>query len=112
MRSPERQGASRRSEIREPLGCLTHLPFASPDELTVYKVQNLQWTADFSGDVTLTWMRPKKMPSATCVYNVYYRWALAEGDGTLAARVSGNSGPGRDWLFVNGVRPLATPCFV
>lgn len=46
----------------------------SPDELTVYKVQNLQWTADFSGDVTLTWTRPKKMPSASCVYNVYYRW--------------------------------------
>lgn len=46
----------------------------SVDELTVYKVQNLQWTADFSGDVTLTWMRPKKMPSASCVYNVYYRW--------------------------------------
>uniref|UniRef100_A0A8C0ST04 Sortilin-related receptor n=1 Tax=Canis lupus familiaris TaxID=9615 RepID=A0A8C0ST04_CANLF len=43
------------------------------DELTVYKVQNLQWTADFSGDVTLTWIRPKKMPSASCVYNVYYR---------------------------------------
>nr|KAF6404156.1 sortilin related receptor 1 [Molossus molossus] len=46
---------------------------ACRDELTVYKVQNLQWTADFSGDVTVTWMRPKKMPSASCVYNVYYR---------------------------------------
>ncbi|XP_036268500.1 sortilin-related receptor isoform X1 [Pipistrellus kuhlii] len=46
---------------------------ACNDELTVYKVQNLQWTADFSGDVTLTWTRPKKMPSASCVYNVYYR---------------------------------------
>ncbi|KAF3823676.1 hypothetical protein GH733_007144 [Mirounga leonina] len=46
---------------------------ACSDELTVYKVQNLQWTADFSGDVTLTWTRPKKMPSAGCVYNVYYR---------------------------------------
>ncbi|XP_004389058.1 sortilin-related receptor isoform X1 [Trichechus manatus latirostris] len=45
---------------------------ACSDELTVYKVQNLQWTADFSGDVTLTWMRPKKMPSS-CVYNIYYR---------------------------------------
>uniref|UniRef100_A0A452SQB1 Sortilin-related receptor n=1 Tax=Ursus americanus TaxID=9643 RepID=A0A452SQB1_URSAM len=43
---------------------------ACSDELTVYKVQNLQWTADFSGDVTLTWTRPKKMPSAACVYNV------------------------------------------
>ncbi|KAM5310926.1 sortilin-related receptor isoform 1-T6 [Glossophaga mutica] len=46
---------------------------ACSDELTVYKVQNLQWTADFSGDVTLTWMRPKKMPAASCVYNVHYR---------------------------------------
>ncbi|XP_059532749.1 sortilin-related receptor [Myotis daubentonii] len=46
---------------------------ACSDEQTVYKVQHLQWTADFSGDITLTWMRPKKMPSASCVYNVYYR---------------------------------------
>ncbi|KAB0402522.1 hypothetical protein E2I00_016487, partial [Balaenoptera physalus] len=46
---------------------------ACSEELNVYKIQNLQWTADFSGDVTLTWMRPKKMPSASCVYNVYYR---------------------------------------
>ncbi|XP_043847881.1 sortilin-related receptor [Dromiciops gliroides] len=43
------------------------------EETTVYKVQNLQWTADFSGDVTLTWTRPKKMPAASCVYNIYYR---------------------------------------
>ncbi|KYO39024.1 sortilin-related receptor isoform B [Alligator mississippiensis] len=43
------------------------------DDTIVYKVQNLQWTADFSGDVTLTWARPKKMPSASCLYNVYYR---------------------------------------
>lgn len=49
-------------------------PFLSLEELNVYKIQNLQWTADFSGDVTLTWIRPKKMPSASCVYNVYYRW--------------------------------------
>uniref|UniRef100_A0A8C9JTB2 Sortilin related receptor 1 n=1 Tax=Panthera tigris altaica TaxID=74533 RepID=A0A8C9JTB2_PANTA len=40
---------------------------ACSDELTVYKVQNLQWTADFSGNVTLTWIRPKKMPSKTVV---------------------------------------------
>ncbi|OWK17993.1 SORL1, partial [Cervus elaphus hippelaphus] len=46
---------------------------ACSEELNVYKIQNLQWTADFSGDVTLTWIRPKKMPSASCVYNVYYR---------------------------------------
>lgn len=43
------------------------------EELNVYKIQNLQWTADFSGDITLTWLKPKKMPSASCVYNVYYR---------------------------------------
>ncbi|XP_034610686.1 sortilin-related receptor isoform X2 [Trachemys scripta elegans] len=43
------------------------------DDTIVYKVQNLQWTADFSGDVTLTWARPKKMSSTSCVYNVYYR---------------------------------------
>uniref|UniRef100_A0A8C4YG54 Sortilin-related receptor n=1 Tax=Gopherus evgoodei TaxID=1825980 RepID=A0A8C4YG54_9SAUR len=43
------------------------------DDTIVYKVQNLQWTADFSGDITLTWARPKKMSSTSCVYNVYYR---------------------------------------
>ncbi|NWH80072.1 SORL protein, partial [Piaya cayana] len=43
------------------------------DDTIVYKVQNLQWTADFSGDVTLTWARPKRMSSTSCVYNVYYR---------------------------------------
>ncbi|XP_042329909.1 sortilin-related receptor-like [Sceloporus undulatus] len=43
------------------------------DETLVYKVQNLQWTADFSGNVTLTWTRPKKMPPASCVYTIHYR---------------------------------------
>lgn len=43
------------------------------DDSVVYKVQNLQWTADFSGNITLTWARPKKMPPATCVYLVFYR---------------------------------------
>uniref|UniRef100_A0A8U8CAY6 Sortilin-related receptor n=1 Tax=Geospiza parvula TaxID=87175 RepID=A0A8U8CAY6_GEOPR len=43
------------------------------DDTIVYKVQNLQWTADFSGDVTLTWARPKRMSSSSCVYNIYYR---------------------------------------
>uniref|UniRef100_A0A8B9E5E2 Sortilin related receptor 1 n=1 Tax=Anser cygnoides TaxID=8845 RepID=A0A8B9E5E2_ANSCY len=43
------------------------------DDTIVYKVQNLQWTADFSGAVTLTWARPKRMSSTSCVYNVYYR---------------------------------------
>ncbi|XP_038610031.1 sortilin-related receptor isoform X2 [Tachyglossus aculeatus] len=42
------------------------------EETVVYKVQNLQWSADFSGSITLTWTRPKKMPTS-CVYNVYYR---------------------------------------
>ncbi|KAJ7304991.1 hypothetical protein JRQ81_010733 [Phrynocephalus forsythii] len=43
------------------------------DENLVYKVQNLQWTADFSGNITLTWTRPKKMPLASCVYTIHYR---------------------------------------
>nr|XP_034995004.1 sortilin-related receptor isoform X2 [Zootoca vivipara] len=43
------------------------------DDTLVYKVQNLQWTADFSGNITLTWTRPKKMPLASCVYNIHYR---------------------------------------
>ncbi|XP_077161267.1 sortilin-related receptor isoform X2 [Paroedura picta] len=43
------------------------------DDTLVYKVQNLQWAADFSGDITLTWTRPKKMPVGSCVYNIHYR---------------------------------------
>ncbi|XP_070808754.1 LOW QUALITY PROTEIN: sortilin-related receptor [Pituophis catenifer annectens] len=43
------------------------------DETLVYKVQNLQWTADFLGNITLSWAQPKKMPLASCVYNIYYR---------------------------------------
>ncbi|XP_075046529.1 sortilin-related receptor [Mixophyes fleayi] len=43
------------------------------DDSVVYKVQNLQWSADFSGNITLTWVRPKKMPLSSCIYNVYYR---------------------------------------
>ncbi|MBN3300436.1 SORL protein, partial [Amia calva] len=39
----------------------------------VYKVQNLQWTADFSGAVTLTWSRPKNLPQSSCNYVLYYR---------------------------------------
>lgn len=72
-------------------------PF-SPDELTVYKVQHLQWTADFSGDITLTWMRPKKMPSASCVYNVYYRWVLLQG-GSGSFRLRGPVSRGREWVL-------------
>ncbi|RLV91912.1 hypothetical protein DV515_00013971 [Chloebia gouldiae] len=48
-------------------------PTLCSDDTIVYKVQNLQWTADFSGDVTLTWARPKRMSSTSCVYNIYYR---------------------------------------
>uniref|UniRef100_A0A8D2LH51 Sortilin related receptor 1 n=1 Tax=Varanus komodoensis TaxID=61221 RepID=A0A8D2LH51_VARKO len=43
------------------------------DDNLVYKVQNLQWTADFSGNITLTWTRPKKLPPESCVYNILYR---------------------------------------
>ncbi|KAG8434631.1 hypothetical protein GDO86_012842 [Hymenochirus boettgeri] len=43
------------------------------DDTIVHKVQNLQWTADFAGNITLTWTRPKKMPNSSCVYNIYYR---------------------------------------
>ncbi|KAL4608616.1 sortilin-related receptor [Arapaima gigas] len=39
----------------------------------VYKVQNLQWSADFSGTVTLTWSRPKNLPPSSCYYLMYYR---------------------------------------
>ncbi|KAL7981562.1 hypothetical protein Chor_005650 [Crotalus horridus] len=43
------------------------------DDTLVYKVQNLQWTADFLGNITLSWAQPKKMPLSSCVYNIYYR---------------------------------------
>ncbi|XP_010891974.2 sortilin-related receptor isoform X2 [Esox lucius] len=39
----------------------------------VYKIQNLQWTADFSGAITLTWSRPKNLPPASCYFLIYYR---------------------------------------
>ncbi|XP_035288047.1 sortilin-related receptor-like isoform X1 [Anguilla anguilla] len=39
----------------------------------VFKVQNLQWSAEFSGAVTLTWSRPKNLPPSSCSYLVYYR---------------------------------------
>ncbi|XP_038154114.1 sortilin-related receptor isoform X1 [Cyprinodon tularosa] len=38
-----------------------------------YKVQNLQWTPDFSGAVTVTWSRPKNLPLNSCYFLVYYR---------------------------------------
>ncbi|XP_062872320.1 sortilin-related receptor [Trichomycterus rosablanca] len=39
----------------------------------VYKVQNLQWAADFSGAITLTWSRPKNMPLSSCSFLIQYR---------------------------------------
>ncbi|XP_051965527.1 sortilin-related receptor-like [Xyrauchen texanus] len=39
----------------------------------VYKIQNLQWSANFSGAVTLTWSRPKNMPATSCSFIIYYR---------------------------------------
>ncbi|KAJ8401703.1 hypothetical protein AAFF_G00376740 [Aldrovandia affinis] len=39
----------------------------------VFKIQNLQWSPDFSGAVTLTWSRPKNLPPSSCSYLVYYR---------------------------------------
>nr|XP_040048113.1 sortilin-related receptor [Gasterosteus aculeatus aculeatus] len=38
-----------------------------------YKVQNLQWTPDFLGAITLTWSRPKSLPVDSCYFLVYYR---------------------------------------
>ncbi|KAM6959084.1 sortilin-related receptor [Aplochiton taeniatus] len=42
-------------------------------ESLVYKIQNLKWTADFSGAVTLTWSRPKNLPLGSCYFLIYYR---------------------------------------
>uniref|UniRef100_H3ARQ9 Sortilin-related receptor n=1 Tax=Latimeria chalumnae TaxID=7897 RepID=H3ARQ9_LATCH len=41
-------------------------------DTVVYKVRNLQWRADFNGNVTLTWSRPKNIPES-CVYVISYR---------------------------------------
>uniref|UniRef100_A0A667YBH8 Sortilin related receptor 1 n=1 Tax=Myripristis murdjan TaxID=586833 RepID=A0A667YBH8_9TELE len=38
-----------------------------------YKVQNLQWTPDVSGSITLTWSRPKNLPLDSCYFLIYYR---------------------------------------
>lgn len=105
-RSPPRQGTS--CLFRNPGVCNISL-LVSPlslDELTVYKVQNLQWTADFSGDVTLSWMRPKKMPAASCVYNVYYRCVpplLGESDVLMATGRSVDPGDVRGVALARGV---------
>uniref|UniRef100_A0A8C2JVI8 Sortilin-related receptor, L(DLR class) A repeats containing n=1 Tax=Cyprinus carpio TaxID=7962 RepID=A0A8C2JVI8_CYPCA len=42
-------------------------------DLLVYKIQNLQWSANFSGAVMLTWSRPKNMPTSTCSFFIYFR---------------------------------------
>ncbi|XP_059389149.1 sortilin-related receptor-like isoform X1 [Carassius carassius] len=42
-------------------------------DLRVYKIQNLQWSANFSGAVTLTWSRPKNMSASTCSFVINYR---------------------------------------
>ncbi|XP_036392634.1 sortilin-related receptor-like isoform X1 [Megalops cyprinoides] len=53
-------------------------------ETLVYKIQNLQWSSDSSGAVTLTWSRPKNLPPSSCYFLVYYRlvgvqqWTLIE----------------------------------
>ncbi|KAI1903297.1 hypothetical protein AGOR_G00025750 [Albula goreensis] len=47
-------------------------------ESRVYKVQNLQWSPEFSGAVTLTWSRPKGLPPSSCSYLVYYRLVGAQ----------------------------------
>ncbi|XP_061574688.1 sortilin-related receptor isoform X2 [Cololabis saira] len=44
----------------------------TPDSLA-YKVQNLQWTPDFLGAVTLTWSRPKNLPVNSCNFLINYR---------------------------------------
>ncbi|XP_062275245.1 sortilin-related receptor [Scomber scombrus] len=56
------------------LDCSDH---SDEDECTLdtlaYKVQNLQWSPDFSGAVTLTWSRPKNLPQDSCYFLIYYR---------------------------------------
>uniref|UniRef100_A0A673KBJ0 Sortilin-related receptor n=1 Tax=Sinocyclocheilus rhinocerous TaxID=307959 RepID=A0A673KBJ0_9TELE len=44
------------------------------DQVQYYTtIQNLQWSANFSGAVTLTWSRPKNMPASTCSFVIYFR---------------------------------------
>uniref|UniRef100_A0A8B9H7G1 Sortilin-related receptor, L(DLR class) A repeats containing n=1 Tax=Astyanax mexicanus TaxID=7994 RepID=A0A8B9H7G1_ASTMX len=59
------------------LDCSDHSDEDNSDSL-VYKVQNLQWSADFSGAITLTWSRPKNMPPSTCSFIIYYRLVGAQ----------------------------------
>lgn len=45
-------------------------------ENQAYKVQNLQWTPDFLGAITLTWSRPKNLPLDSCNFLISYRSIL------------------------------------
>lgn len=47
-------------------------------ENQAYKVQNLQWTPDFLGAVTLTWSRPKNLPLDSCNFLISYRLVDAQ----------------------------------
>ncbi|KAK7883186.1 hypothetical protein WMY93_029360 [Mugilogobius chulae] len=42
-------------------------------ENQAFKVQNLQWTPDFLGAITLTWSRPKNLPLDSCNFIISYR---------------------------------------
>lgn len=63
------------------VGCLyvrlwfKHNPYKIylPVDTLAYKVQNLQWTPDFMGAITLTWSRPKNLPVDSCYFLIYYR---------------------------------------
>uniref|UniRef100_A0A3Q3K6Z2 Fibronectin type-III domain-containing protein n=1 Tax=Monopterus albus TaxID=43700 RepID=A0A3Q3K6Z2_MONAL len=42
-------------------------------DFLAYKVQNLQWTPDFLGAITLTWSHPKNFLLDLCYFLIYYR---------------------------------------
>ncbi|XP_029027892.1 sortilin-related receptor isoform X2 [Betta splendens] len=42
-------------------------------DTVAYKVQNLQWTPDFLGAITLTWSRPKNLSLDSCYFLIFYR---------------------------------------
>uniref|UniRef100_A0A8C8H4J4 Fibronectin type-III domain-containing protein n=1 Tax=Oncorhynchus tshawytscha TaxID=74940 RepID=A0A8C8H4J4_ONCTS len=54
------------------MDCSDHSDEDNSDSL-VYKIQNLRWTADFSGAITLTWSRPKNLPLTSCYFLIYFR---------------------------------------
>lgn len=65
------------AESERPLLVVSHITTrilsSLPAETQTYKVQNLQWTPDFYGAITLTWSRPKNLPLNSCSFLVYYR---------------------------------------